>query len=152
MSDSLPRRLLPAAGILLAVVLVAWSMLRIVDQRRERQRLERMQARVAQLRSAADSCLLELGREERAFRRYDVRVDSLRERVRSFETEPGGRVEAEAYDRYMESFDRYNEAVPEWHALADSLRAHEASCRAMLEGYNATADSFRAEVQGAGDG
>jgi hypothetical protein len=54
----------------------------------------------------------------------------------------GGVPQAE-YQAYLESFEAYNDSVAAWQSRADSLRAMEAACRALVEAHNVLGDSIR---------
>jgi hypothetical protein len=69
-------------------------------------------------------------------------VDSLRTAVRGFEDPARGGVPQSQYEEYMESFRAYNESVEIWGARADTLRAHDAACRALVDGHNLLTDSL----------
>lgn len=107
------------------------------------ERLSALRDTLRARRVAADSCRRVLSYEEASFREYDDRVDSLRRRVRGYESlDPEG-VPADSYGTYLEVFDRYNEAVPGWEARAESLEAVWEECRALVRAHNDVADSVR---------
>jgi hypothetical protein len=81
--------------------------------------------------------------EERGFRRFDRMVDSLRIRMESYEDPDRGGVPQAEYEAYLRSFERYNDSVAVWQDRADSLRAKEAACRALIEDHNLLGDSIR---------
>ena len=81
------------------------------------------------------------------FHEYDQEVDSLRGEVRELETLDRRGVPRERYDEYLETFERYNRSVPSWEARADSLRAHWAACRSLVQEHNLMTDSVQRAVQ-----
>jgi len=108
-----------------------------------RRELESLRGELWSARSKADSCNLFLALEEREFLGFDAYIDSLHTQVRGFENlDPGG-VPGPEYPEYLVLFDRYNDSVGAWQTKADSLRATEASCRALAEFHNALQDSLR---------
>lgn len=156
MAFHLPAGPLPRAALLLAAAAVVLLALlggrRIVEHRGQVQELERLRSGLADLRADAEACQLAVRREEQSFARYRAEVDSLRREVREFEAMDERGVPAEAYEEYLEVFDDYNEAVPLWEERADTLRARELACRALVERHNALADSLQAFVERAEGG
>jgi hypothetical protein len=136
-------RVLALAGLVALLAFATFYLTVGLDRRREGRELLAMRDTLAALRVAADSCMSDLAGEETRFRRFDAHVDSLRGRVRDFESLHPEGVPRERYQEYMTAFDAYNEAVPAWEARADTLRAHEAFCRSLAERHNALADSLR---------
>jgi hypothetical protein len=70
-------------------------------------------------------------------------IDSLRERVDSFEALGDGQVPASRYDEYLTIFDSYNDSVAAWEIRSERLRTAEASCRSVIESHNALSDSIQ---------
>lgn len=94
-------------------------------------------------RQAADSCSSALDREQVVFDRYMNRVDSLRARIGEYEALDERGVPADSYPDYLAAVDTFNTIVPEWEALADSLRVHRLACEATVRAHNLLADSAR---------
>ena len=94
-------------------------------------------------RLAVDSCRMNLSRAEADFRAYQDRVDSLRGRVRAYESLRPDGVPVDSFDAYMKSFGSYNDAVPAWKARADSLRGQWRHCRDLAVAHNQLADTLR---------
>jgi hypothetical protein len=139
------RRATVLAAIAVGAVLVAavFSLAAKLERGRTMDELTALRDRLAGLRVRVDSCQTELAREETLFRRFDLRVDSLRTVVRDFESMDAAGVPEERYAEYLEAFGRYNDAVPQWEERADTLRVHEAFCRSLAERHNALADTLR---------
>jgi len=112
---------------------------------RNRQAAERRALRDAldQARTLADSCTVALAAEQRAFLRFDEKVDSLRAAVDGYEDPAKGGVPEEVYPEYLRTFEAYNHAVEVWKDEADSLRIHESLCRDLVEDHNEVADSLQ---------
>lgn len=128
--------------VLTAAVLAGMALYaRHYAQPRRRARALQDDLHIARL--AVDSCRMTLSRAEAEFRAYDDRVDSLRGRVRDYESLRPGGVPVDSFDAYMKTFGRYNDAVPEWQARADSLRGHWQRCRDLALTHNQLADSLR---------
>jgi hypothetical protein len=139
--------LLAAVGVVAVLVAAGFSLSAKLDRRARMEELEEMRSDLATMRMTVDSCATELAREETAFRRFDSRVDSLLDRVRDFEELDTAGVPEERYQEYLAAFERYNDAVPSWEALADTLRAHEAECRGLVERHNVLADTLRRRAE-----
>jgi len=125
------------------VVLVALAGGPILERHRRAGDIEVLRTALERSRMAADSCRMVLGWEQEAFLDFNRVVDSLRNRMESFEDPEQGGVPQEIYGEYLESFERYNDSVAAWQARADSLRAMEAACRALVEAHNYLGDSIR---------
>lgn len=142
--------LVAAAGAAAVLAFVAGR--GALERRTQLQELERLQNRLADLRADAEACQLAVQQEERAFARYRAEVDSLRREVRELEALDERGIPAERYEEYLDAFDDYNKAVPLWEERADTLRAREEACRALVERHNALADSLRVFVERAQGG
>jgi hypothetical protein len=141
------RKPLAALGILVLAAVVVVGAVNLLDHRRTVKEIRALRDHVYRARVSADSCRNELAYQERTFRRFDVVVDSLRGEVRAFERLDERGVPEDRYDEYLERFDGYNDSVAAWRLKADSLRAAEATCRALIEGHNVLADSLRARLE-----
>jgi hypothetical protein len=126
---------------------LVWYFLGALERQRELEELRVMRDSLASLRTSADECRSGLAREESEFRSFDAHLDSLRRRIAAYEELHPDGVPSREYQDYLEVFDRYNLSVGEWEARADSLRAREARCRAVVELHNAFADSLRTRVE-----
>jgi len=115
----------------------------ILDRHRRVGEMQAFRAALDQARHLADSCKIALAWEEEAFLRFDRSVDSLRQVVEGYEDPAQGGVPQADYRDYLEDFDRYNDLVEEWQVRADSLKADEARCIALVEAHNALADSIQ---------
>jgi len=137
---SLRGPLLTVVALLLGGAYGAWH---LFGPPSTRERVASLRDSLRASRAAADSCQRALSYEEALFRDYDERVDSLRNRVRHYESlDPEG-VPADSYEVYLETFDRYNDAVPAWRERADTLQTRWAECRTLIEDHNELADSVR---------
>jgi len=130
-----------------AFVLLGYA---FTERTREVDELRTLSEEVQEARVVADSCRRALVQQESDFHRFDRFVDSLRSSVDAYEGLDDRGVPRERYQEYLETFDGYNEAVARWDSVADSLRRSEASCRTLIQSYNALADSFRARLDSAG--
>lgn len=128
-----------ALSVVLAAALLGGPLL---ERNRRIAELQTLRAELDSARYAVDSCRSALGLEEARFRRFDRLVDSLKTVVDSFDDPAQGGVPQARYPEYLESFHAYNDSVSLWSERADTLRAHEASCRDLVEGHNALADSI----------
>ena len=145
--SSAPLRALLLVGVVVLLGGVGLLVSTALEERRQVSELVSLRDSLAGLRAAADSCASELARAESAFRRFDAEVDSLRRSVEEYEgLDPQG-VPQERYREYMQAFDRYNASVGDWEGRADSLRAREAACRALVERHNTLADTLRARAE-----
>jgi hypothetical protein len=100
------------------------------------------------LRIGADSCRADLERGQTLLNEYDERLDSMRARVRRFESLDRRGVPADSYDVYLGAFDQYNDSVGGWSARTDTLRARLQRCRTITETHNVMADSLRRLLTG----
>lgn len=129
-----------AVGALALAGLAAWS---VFGPPSLRERAVGVRDSLRALRARVDSCRMALANEEAFFRRYDRRVDSLRTRIREYESlDPRG-VPQDSFEAYMDAFEDYNEAVPGWEARAESLRVHSRACRRRVRAHNVLTDSLR---------
>jgi hypothetical protein len=98
---------------------------------------------IADLRSQADSCRAAVDVEVAALRAWDLRLDSMRARVRAYEALDTRGVPADSFVIYMQAFRAYNDSVAAWPPREDSVRAMDTQCRAVAEQHNALTDSLR---------
>jgi hypothetical protein len=114
----------------------------LLERNRRIGELQALRVQLDSARYAVDSCRSALGLEEARFRRFDRLVDSLKTVVDSFDDPSQGGVPQAKYPEYLETFHAYNDSVSLWSERADTLRAHEALCRELVEDHNALADSI----------
>ena len=134
------------AIFLVAVVLVLLAALAagpVLERNRRAGELRALRSELQRSRFSADSCRTALAFREEEFRQFDEEIDSLRTVVDGFEDPEQGGVPQDEYSAYLETFDEYNTSVEEWQSLADSLQAHEARCRALIEEHNRLGDSIQ---------
>ncbi len=146
------KRITIVMGALAILILAGLSGGKILERSRQVAEMQALRDALDRARFAADSCKTALTWEERGFRRFDDLVDSLREEMESFEDPTRGGVPQAEYDAYLESFERYNDSVAVWQDRADSLRAKEAACRALVEDHNSLGDSIRRRQEALRDG
>lgn len=101
---------------------------------------------IAELRVQADSCRSEVDGHAAGLRAYNVRLDSMRARVRQLEALDRRGVPIDSFRIYMQAFDAYNDSVAAWPPLEDSVRALDARCRLIAGQHNLLADSLRTLV------
>lgn len=134
------------AGLLVVVgVFVAGAF--AADRRREAEELLALQEDVQAARSAVQTCQGDVAAREASFKQFDLRLNSLRERVGDLETLEGPGVPAEQYEEYLELFGAYNDSVQVWESLSDGLRAREARCRRLVLEHNALVDALSARLE-----
>jgi hypothetical protein len=95
------------------------------------------------LRVQADSCRSQVDAYAASLRAYDVRLDSMRDRVRELEALDRRGVPIDSFRIYMQVFNAYNDSVAAWPPLEDSVRALDARCRLVAGQHNMLADSLR---------
>lgn len=150
MTSYATRRVVLAAAALGLLGLGAWIAVAYVQPRRE---AREMRDELRAQRRVVDSCRMALSRAEADFREYDETVDSLRDRVRSYEDLHEEGVPADSFRAYLRAVDRYNEAVPRWESRAEDLQERNLTCRNAVRRHNALADSLRellARIPGGG--
>lgn len=144
------RRILTALGLLAVAAVTIIGIRGQLERKRIVDEINRLRTRVYMARVSADSCGNELAYQERLFRHFDDVVDSLRGKVRDYESLDARGVPEDRYDEYMEHFDGYNDSVAAWRAKADSLRATEDACRMFIARHNGLADSLRIRLEAEG--
>lgn len=140
---SLMKRLIIVIGALGVLILAGLAGGSILERNRRVAEMQALRAALDQARFAADSCKMALSWEEQGFRAFDRRIDSLRTKMEGYEDPERGGVPQADYQAYLESFELYNDSVEAWQSRADSLRAMEAACRALVEAHNELGDSIR---------
>jgi hypothetical protein len=145
------KPILTLAFAIALAVLAAFAARAVGERDRQVDELEALGSALEQARAAVDSCGAALALERDEFLRFDQRVDSLRAITDGYvDLEQGGVPEAQYHD-YLVTFETYNDSVDAWQPRADSLRAREARCRALIEYYNELGDSIqkrREEITG----
>lgn len=134
------KRVLILGSIIIVAGMV--SLARVLSGDPLAERARSLHERRAPARVAADSCANALAAEQAVFEMFSAEVDSLRADVESYES-ADRTVDSRRYQEYLEKFGTYNDAVPVWEARADTLRAHDAACRALVARHNALVDSLR---------
>jgi hypothetical protein len=129
-----------ALGVLILAGLAGGS---ILERNRRVAEMQALRAALDRARFVADSCKMALSWEEQGFLAFDRRIDSLRSEMQGYEDPDRGGVPQAEYQAYLESFEAYNDSVAAWQSRADSLRAMEAACRALVEAHNELGDSIR---------
>lgn len=102
-----------------------------------------LRATIAELRTQADSCRVDVNSSVGALRAYDQRLDSMRDRVRELEALDQRGVPADSYAIYMTAFTAYNDSAAAWPPLEQAVRDLDADCRAVAEHHNILTDSLR---------
>ncbi len=137
------------AAVIAGVVFLLGS-IRIVERQQMAAEINRLRDDLYRSRLASDRCRGSLQTSEAALRALGLTIDSLRNRVDSFEALGGGRVPAELYDEYLGTFDSYNDSVGVWEGRERRLRSAEAACRTTIQEHNAVTDSLQAILAEAG--
>jgi hypothetical protein len=147
------KRILIVGCALVLAVSAAFAARVVGERDRQVDELEALGVALELARAAVDSCGAALGLERDEFLRFDQKVDSLRAITDGYvDLEQGGVPQAEYHD-YLVTFETYNDSVDAWQPRADSLRAREARCRALIGYYNELGDSIqkrREEITGEG--
>jgi hypothetical protein len=138
------KRVMILAAAIVLVLLAALAGGPILERNRRAGELRSLRAELDESRFSADSCRTALARREEEFRRFDRQVDSLRAVVDGYEDPDQGGVPQDDYQAYLQRFEEYNDSVEEWQHRADSLQAHEARCRAIIQAHNYLGDSISA--------
>jgi len=137
------------AAAAVGLVFLLGSM-RIVERQQMAGEINRLRDNLYRSRLASDRCRGSLQTSESSLRALGVTIDSLRNRVDSFEALGGGRVPAEIYDEYLGVFDGYNDSVGVWEGRERRLRSAEEACRTTIEEHNAVTDSLQSILAEAG--
>jgi hypothetical protein len=116
---------------------------RVVESQRTTAEINRMREDLYRARVASDRCQSSLVTSESSLLTLTAIIDSLRQRVDSFEALGNGQVPASRYEEYLTVFDSYNDSVSAWETRSERLRTAEASCRAVIESHNALSDSIQ---------
>jgi hypothetical protein len=123
---------------------------RILERQRTAAEISRLRDGLYRARVAADRCRRGLVNSRSAIEDLDLRLDSLRARVDSFEAlDPRGVPEAE-YDRYLESFGAFNDSVAAYESQAGRVRGQDAACRDVIREHNLLRDSLQTVLRSAG--
>jgi len=137
------------AAVVVGGVFLLGSM-RIVERQETATEINRLRDDLYRARLASDRCRGSLQTSEAALRTLSLTIDSLKNRVDSFEALGGGRVPAGLYDDYLGVFDSYNDSVGVWEGRENRLRSAEVACRATIEEHNAVTDSLQSVLEKAG--
>jgi hypothetical protein len=123
--------------------LLAWATSFAMDKRARRVEGERLRAQLAELRASAAECIAGVAQAESAFQDFHARVDSLRARVRDYESMDARGVPGAEYGAYLEAFEQYNDSVSAWQGRADALESGSERCQVIVTHHNSLADSVR---------
>lgn len=146
-----PTRLAVTALLLLsASVIVVVGGRRLVEEQRTTAEINRLREELYRARAASDRCRSSLVTSESSLLALTATIDSLRNRVDSFEALANGQVPANRYDEYLTIFDSYNDSVTAWETRSERLRTAEASCRSVIERHNSVSDSIQQLLRNAG--
>ena len=126
------------------------SVVRLVERQETADEITRLRDVLYQTRVSADRCRGSLRTSEASLINLGLAIDSLRNRVDSFEAMDGRGVPAERYPEYLEIFDTYNDSVAVWEGRENRLRTAETACRATIEEHNLLSDSLQAVLSEAG--
>lgn len=132
-------------GVLVVASVVSVSVLgvqRIIEQKRISDEVARLRDSLYRARILANRCQQSLAANTDALQRFDVRLDSMRARVDSFEALDRRGVPVAQYDDYMVILETYNDSAGTWEARERQLRLQDASCRGVIDGHNAVRDSL----------
>jgi hypothetical protein len=136
------------AVVAVGVVFAAWS--RILERQATIREIERLRDDLYRARVASDRCRGSLQTSEAALRNLGLAIDSMRNRVDSFEALDRRGVPADRYREYIDLFDSYNDSVGVWDERETRLRAAETACRETIEAHNAISDSLQTVLAEAG--
>jgi len=137
------RIALAAVVLLSAATVVILGTRRLIEGQRATAEINRLREELYRARVASDRCRSALVTSESSLLTLTVTIDSLRNRVDSFEALGGGRVPADRYDEYLAIFNSYNDSVAAWETRSERLRTADASCRSVIEAHNAISDSIQ---------
>lgn len=137
------------AALVVGSVIVLGTMRRS-ERQRTGEEINRLRDELHQARVSADRCRGTLRTSEAALLTLGITIDSLKNRVDSFETMNGTGVPARRYTEYLDIFDSYNDSVEVWSVRERRLRTVEVSCRSAIEEHNALRDSLQAVIGAAG--
>ena len=141
---------LASVAALAVGTLIVLGGLRLSERQRAAEEINRLRDELHQARVGADRCRGTLLTSEASLRALIMTIDSLKNRVDSFETMNGTGVPASRYTEYLGIFDSYNDSVEVWGVREQRLRAAESSCRSTIEAHNAVSDSLQAALDEAG--
>lgn len=144
------RTALASLGALVVGGLIFLSVVRAVERKQTSDEITRIRDLLYQARVSADRCRGSLQTSEASLINLGLTIDSLRNRVDSFEAMDGRGVPAERYPEYLDIFDSYNDSVAVWEGRENRLRTTESACRATIEEHNALSDSLQAVLTEAG--
>ena len=149
MSPAVRSILVSVAAVGVGAMIVTGAM-RLVERQQTAEQINSLREDLFRARQGADRCRSSLESSEVALRELGLTIDSLKNRVDSFEAMDSRGVPAGRYEEYLEIFDSYNDSVEVWEARERRLRAADASCRATIEQHNALSDSLQQVLRDAG--
>lgn len=144
------RYALMLVGVVVAgvVITTAWS--RMIERQETLEEIGRLRDDLYRARVASDRCRGSLQTSEAALRDLGLAIDSLRNRVDSFEALDRRGVPADQYPEYLELFDSYNDSVAVWESREGRLRSAETACRETIQAHNAISDTLQTVLEEAG--
>ena len=134
---------LGAGLVVVTITIVYFGAQRILEQQRVSHEVARLRNGLYRARVTADRCQRSLASVENELQLFDVRLDSMRARVDSFEALDIRGVAQEQYQSYLEIFNAYNDSVDIWGARERQLRAADTSCRNVILDHNSLRDSLQ---------
>ena len=124
--------------------------IRVAEREQTLDEISRLRDELYRARLASDRCRGSLQTSEASLLGLGITIDSLKNRVDSFESMDGRGVPAGRYQEYLEIFDSYNDSVDTWEGRERRLRAVETSCRTTIRRHNTLSDSLNAVLADAG--
>lgn len=149
MSPGVKAGLGVVAALSVGTMLVLGGM-RLVERQQTLDEINRLHDGLYRARLASDRCRGSLQTSEAALLGLGITIDSLKNRVDSFEAIDGRGVPGDRYREYLDIFDSHNDSVAVWEGRERRLRSVDVACRATIQEHNALTDSLRAVLTEAG--
>lgn len=137
------------AALSVGAMVVLGSM-RLVERRQTLEEIHRLRDGLYRARFASGRCRGSLQTSEASLLELGITIDSLMNRVDSFESLDGRGVPGDRYVEYLDIFDSYNDSVEVWEGRERRLRSVETACRATIQQHNALTDSLKVVLMEAG--
>ena len=144
------RYALTIVGAVVAGLVIVGAWTRVLERQQTLEEIARLREDLYRARVAADRCRGSLQTSEAALRDLGLAIDSMRNRVDSFETLDRRGVPADQYPDYLELFDSYNDSVEVWEGRERRLRSAETACRETIETHNYISDTLQTVLAEAG--
>ena len=144
------RYALMIVGAVVAGLVIVGAWTRVLERQQTLEEIARLREDLYRARVAADRCRGSLQTSEAALRDLGLAIDSMRNRVDSFETLDRRGVPADQYPDYLELFDSYNDSVEVWEGRERRLRSAETACRETIEMHNSISDTLQTVLAEAG--